>query len=112
MSQSGNDAFKDAEKLNEFVNNPKKYISKWEESFHKAKEHTKESIKKVLPQPVKPIMDGTNGDIILLVLTVFIAGILLKVLGIALRIIFKIIFIVSIIAALYIILQKFFNFHI
>ena len=107
MPQNENEAFKEAEKLNEFVNDPSKELSSLEQKFYKIKEGTKETIKVVLPQSLKPIMEGDSGDIILLVVVLLIIGLFMKVIGLALRIIFRFIFIASIIAALYIIFQKF-----
>ncbi len=107
MPQNENEAFKEAEKLNEFVTDPREKISSLEKKFHNFKEKTKESIKHVLPQPLKPVMEGETGDIVLLVLVLLIIGIFMKFIGLALRIILRFIFIASIIAALYIIFQKF-----
>jgi len=105
----GEDAFQRAEKVNDIATNPKKYIKAISKKFHDAKEGTKEAIKTILPSPIKPIMEGDSGDVVLLIIFVVLVGIFMKFIGFALRIIMKFIFIASIIAAAYIIYQKYFG---
>jgi len=107
MPENKNEAFKEAEKVSEFFTDPRKKISNLEKKFSDVKEKTKESIKKILPQPVKPLMEGDTGDIVLLVIALLLVGLFMKIIGFAFRIIIKLVFIASIIAALYIIIQKF-----
>lgn len=107
MPQNENEAFKEAEKVNEFFTDPRQKLSKLEKNFSNTKEKTKETIKKFLPEPMKPLMEGDTGDIVLLIIALLVIGIFMKIIGFAFRIIIKLVFIASIIAALYIIFQKF-----
>ncbi len=107
MQSSENDALKEAEKLNEFVTNPKEKIKEIENKFLKYKNKTKETIKQILPDKVKPIMEGDTGDIVLIVIAALILFVILKILDLAIKIIIRVIFIVSIILAMYLLYQKY-----
>ena len=77
----------------------------FKEKFEKTKEQKvqeiKESIKKYLPHPMDNMLDTPEGTYALIALAIAIFVIFLRVVGMTLRLVSKLVLIVSIIAAIY-----------
>lgn len=93
----------DINKVQDVVNNPNKYLNKFEEK----KENIKKEIAEKLPPDLKPYIEGNTGDIILFIFAMFILILFLKVISLAFRVILNIVGIASIIFIVYLLFKHF-----